>query len=110
MTLAASRTHGNVTKLKRHPSVAKTPRGWGAEFSFPRSGTVNSPTFETGAAAADFSQVPSWKPILDITCVLLSMSLWLPVRAVFNAMDYARFSRTALFFCRSASAIAENAS
>jgi lipopolysaccharide/colanic/teichoic acid biosynthesis glycosyltransferase len=32
-----------------------------------------------GGVAAAFSQVPSWKPILDITCVLLTISLWLPV-------------------------------
>ncbi len=61
MALAASRTHGNVTELESHPSVTKTLWGVG------------------GVAAAAFSQVPSWKPILDITSVLLTISLWLPV-------------------------------
>jgi Bacterial sugar transferase len=69
MALAASWTHGNVTEFERHPWVTKTPRGWGAKFSFPRSGTVNSQTFETGVAAAASSQV-LWLP------VVLFLTLW----------------------------------
>jgi hypothetical protein len=46
MALAAFWTHDNVTELESHSSVTKTPRGWGAEFSFPESGTVNSQRFE----------------------------------------------------------------
>src|ERR1700676_1691723 len=33
----------------------------------------------TGIPSAVSSRVPSWKRILDITCILLSMPLWLPV-------------------------------
>jgi lipopolysaccharide/colanic/teichoic acid biosynthesis glycosyltransferase len=33
----------------------------------------------SGFAIADSSQVPSWKRILDVTCILLSLPLWLPV-------------------------------
>jgi lipopolysaccharide/colanic/teichoic acid biosynthesis glycosyltransferase len=61
MALAASWTLGNLTELESHPSVTKTLRGVG------------------GVAAAASSQVPSWKTILAITCVLLSTPLWLPV-------------------------------
>src|SRR5208337_244778 len=34
---------------------------------------------ETGFTSAASAEVPSWKRILDITCILLSMPLWLPV-------------------------------
>jgi lipopolysaccharide/colanic/teichoic acid biosynthesis glycosyltransferase len=34
---------------------------------------------EIGIAAATSSQVPSWKRILDIVCILLSMPFWLPI-------------------------------
>jgi Bacterial sugar transferase len=70
MTLAASWKHGNVTKLESHPSVTKTPRGWGAEFSFSRSGTVNSQTFATDVATAASSHV-LWLP------VVLLLTLWI---------------------------------
>jgi hypothetical protein len=50
-----------VTELESHPSVTKALTGVG------------------GVAAAAFSQAPSWKPILAITRVLVSMSLWSPV-------------------------------
>ncbi len=33
----------------------------------------------TGIAAAASSEIPSWKRILDILCILLSMPVWLPV-------------------------------
>jgi lipopolysaccharide/colanic/teichoic acid biosynthesis glycosyltransferase len=33
----------------------------------------------TGTATAASAEVPSWKRILDITCILLSIPLWLPV-------------------------------
>jgi hypothetical protein len=42
MGVTASWTHGNVTELESNPSVTKTPRGWGAEFLFPRSPDTNS--------------------------------------------------------------------
>ena len=35
--------------------------------------------FGTGIAMAASAEVPSWKRILDITCILLSTPLWLPV-------------------------------
>ena len=72
MALAASWIHGNVTEFESHSSVTKTPRGWGAEFSFPRSGTVNSQTFGTGVAAAASSQV-LWLP------VVLFLTLWIKI-------------------------------
>src|SRR5271166_1911317 len=34
---------------------------------------------ETGFTSVASTEVPSWKRILDITCILLSMPLWLPV-------------------------------
>ena len=34
---------------------------------------------ETGIAAATSSHVPSWKRILDVVCILLSMPFWLPI-------------------------------
>lgn len=70
MALAASWTHGNVTEFESPPSVTKTPRGWGAEFSFPKSGTPNIKTFATGVAAAASSQV-LWLP------VVLLLALWI---------------------------------
>lgn len=72
MALAAFWTHDNVTELESHSSVTKTPRGWGAEFSFPESGTVNSQRFETGVAAAASSQV-LWLP------VVLFLTLWIKI-------------------------------
>jgi hypothetical protein len=77
MALAASWTHGNVTELKSHPSVTKTPRGWGAELSLPRSGTVNSHTFDTALQRQPLLRSIPVK--LAITCLLLGKPLWLPV-------------------------------
>ena len=34
---------------------------------------------ETGFTSAASAEVPSWKRILDITCILLSLPLWLPI-------------------------------
>jgi lipopolysaccharide/colanic/teichoic acid biosynthesis glycosyltransferase len=33
----------------------------------------------TGVATAASAQIPAWKRILDVACILLSMPLWLPV-------------------------------
>jgi lipopolysaccharide/colanic/teichoic acid biosynthesis glycosyltransferase len=79
MALVASWKHENVTELESKVSAAKTPTCWGAEFSFPQGGPVKTETFETDVAAPASSRVPSWKTILDITCILLSVPLWLPV-------------------------------
>jgi lipopolysaccharide/colanic/teichoic acid biosynthesis glycosyltransferase len=78
MTLTASCTHANVTELKRNPSVNKTTGSRGRQSSFPRSGAVRKQAFANGEAE-DSSRLPSWKTILDVTCILLSMPLWLPV-------------------------------
>jgi lipopolysaccharide/colanic/teichoic acid biosynthesis glycosyltransferase len=69
MTPTASRTHGNVAALESNPSLTKTSEGVNAQFSFPATGP---------ATAASFA-VPTWKTILDLTCILLSTPLWLPV-------------------------------
>jgi lipopolysaccharide/colanic/teichoic acid biosynthesis glycosyltransferase len=79
MELTASWTHGIVTELERSPSINKTPIGRGAGFSCPRSGTVNNQLFETGEPTATGSRIRTWKTILDLTCILLSLPLWLPV-------------------------------
>jgi lipopolysaccharide/colanic/teichoic acid biosynthesis glycosyltransferase len=71
-------THGNVTELDSNPLVTKKPKSWGGEFSS-RRGTVNNQAFEAGVGTAASSQVPSWKTILDITCILFTMPFWLPV-------------------------------
>ena len=75
----APSAHGNVTKLESNPSITKTPRGWATQFSSPSGGSVSHQTFANGAATAASSRVPTWKTILDITCILLSLPLWLPV-------------------------------
>ena len=94
MAKAAPWTHGKVTELERRPSVTKkTLRGCGAEFSFPKSGTVNSQTFETGAATAASSQV-----------------LWLPVVLFLTLWNKITSPGPHCFSAESASAIAENAS
>ena len=79
MALTASRTHSNLTELESNPSATRTPRGWSTEFSFPSCGTDSYQAFETCVAAPASSQVPTWKTILDITCILFSLPLWLPV-------------------------------
>src|SRR5689334_21560300 len=35
--------------------------------------------FGTGMVKAAYSEIPSWKRILDISCILFSLPLWLPV-------------------------------
>jgi exopolysaccharide production protein ExoY len=40
---------------------------------------VNKQAFANGGATGASSQRPSWKTILDVTCILLSMPLWLPL-------------------------------
>jgi exopolysaccharide production protein ExoY len=44
----------------------------------PRQNNANT-LFGTGIAMAPSARIPSWKRILDITCILLSLPLWLPV-------------------------------
>src|SRR6201995_4644844 len=79
MTLTASLTHDNVTAPKSNPSVTMTPRSGVPESSFRRAGTVNKQAFANGEATGASSQGPSWKTILDVICILLSMPLWLPL-------------------------------
>jgi exopolysaccharide production protein ExoY len=74
MTPTASRTHGNVAELESIPSLTKISDGLSDEFTFPGNGAVENHAF----TAASFP-IPSWKPILDLTCILLSMPLWLPL-------------------------------
>jgi lipopolysaccharide/colanic/teichoic acid biosynthesis glycosyltransferase len=57
MTSTASRTHGNVAEFESNPSLTKT----------------------SGSTMAASFPVPCWKTVLDLTCILLSMPLWLPV-------------------------------
>lgn len=96
MTLAASRTHSNL-EIESISSAAKTQRGLGAEFSCPRGGKVNRQEFETGVGTADFPQVPCWKTVLDIACILLSLPLWLPV-VLFLALWIKLVSPGPIFF------------
>jgi len=79
MALTASWTHGNVIKLESNPSLNKAARRLDAELSFRRRGAVHKQVLQPGVVTEDSSQVPSWKTILDITCIILSMPLWLPV-------------------------------
>lgn len=55
--LSASWTHGNATELEiqGNPNVMKTPRGWGAEFSFP----------QTDGNTTAWLHVPIPTPVLD---------------------------------------------
>ena len=69
MALAASRTHGNVTELKRHPSETKTLRGVG------------------GVAAAASSQVPPCKTIFGIHLYFARHAFVVAGRAASNALD-----------------------
>jgi exopolysaccharide production protein ExoY len=39
----------------------------------------SSQVLEPDVATAVSSQIPSWKTILDVTCIMLSMPFWLPV-------------------------------
>jgi lipopolysaccharide/colanic/teichoic acid biosynthesis glycosyltransferase len=83
-------------------------------------GSTNSPSLETGqfkirplppaltTTAATFP-FPSWKTILDLTCILLSMPLWLPVVLVL-ALWIKLASPGPVFSGRKASAIAGNVS
>jgi exopolysaccharide production protein ExoY len=68
-----------VTDLESNPSIAKTAIGQGVEHSFPESGSVKEQQFDNGITAEAASPVPAWKTILDRTCILISLPLWLPV-------------------------------
>jgi lipopolysaccharide/colanic/teichoic acid biosynthesis glycosyltransferase len=50
-------------------------------FEGPSQATENEARrpFENAPSPAASSEVPTWKRILDVTCILLSMPLWLPV-------------------------------
>ena len=79
MTPTASRTHGNVAELECDPSRTKSSEGSSAQFAFHGNGAVENQTLATGPGTAATFAVPAWKTILDLTCILLSMPLWLPV-------------------------------
>jgi lipopolysaccharide/colanic/teichoic acid biosynthesis glycosyltransferase len=68
-----------VAELESNPSLTKTSEGLSAEFSFPGNGAVKNQAFATAPITAASFPVPSWKTILDLTCILLSIPLWLPV-------------------------------
>jgi lipopolysaccharide/colanic/teichoic acid biosynthesis glycosyltransferase len=45
----------------------------------PLTASENSRNVRTGIAIAASTEIPSWKRILDVTCILLTLPLWLPV-------------------------------
>ena len=55
----------------------------------PQHACKNNPNthFGTGIAMAAPAGVPSWKRILDITCILVSMPFWLPILMITRDMD-----------------------
>jgi exopolysaccharide production protein ExoY len=97
MTPTASRTHGNVAEHESNPSLTKTLEGLSAEFSSPENGAVKNAVFATGPITAASFTVPSWKTILDLTCILLSIPLWLPL-ALFLALWIKLASPGPVFF------------
>ena len=68
-----------MAELKSNPSLTKTLEGSSDECSFPGNGAVENQVFATGPTTAATFPFPSWKTILDLTCILISMPLWLPV-------------------------------
>jgi lipopolysaccharide/colanic/teichoic acid biosynthesis glycosyltransferase len=74
----ASKTRGDLAEFERNPSLTKTSEDLSTEFSFPY-GAVKNQVFAIGVATAASFSVPSWKTILDLTCILLSIPLWLPI-------------------------------
>ena len=68
-----------MAELESNPSFTKTSEGLSDQFSIPGNGAVENQAFATGLTTAACFPVPSWKTILDLTCILLSMPLWLPV-------------------------------
>jgi exopolysaccharide production protein ExoY len=79
MALTASWTHGNVIKLDSNASLNKAARRLDAELSFRRRAAIHNRVLQPGVVTEDSPQVPPWKTILDITCIMLSVPLWLPV-------------------------------
>jgi lipopolysaccharide/colanic/teichoic acid biosynthesis glycosyltransferase len=80
----------SVSLIKLSSPDAQVCRDSSAESASPTSTTaliqpldscqgIPKTHFGTGSAAAAAPQAPAWKRILDLTCILLSMPLWLPV-------------------------------
>ena len=68
-----------MAELESIPSLTKISEALSDEFTFPGNGAVENQAFATGPTTAATFPFPSWKTILDLTCILLSMPLWLPV-------------------------------
>ena len=79
MELTASWPQSIVTDLESNPSIAKTAISQGAEHFFPEGGPVKDQRFAPGFTTATACPVPGWKTILDLTCMVISLPLWLPV-------------------------------
>jgi lipopolysaccharide/colanic/teichoic acid biosynthesis glycosyltransferase len=79
MELTASWTNDIATQIESNPPINKAPIGRATGFSSPRSGMVINQAFETGESMTTGPRIPTWKTILDVTCILLSLPLWLPV-------------------------------
>jgi exopolysaccharide production protein ExoY len=86
-----------VAEHESNPSLTKTLEGLSAEFSSPENGAVKNAVFATGPITAASFTVPSWKTILDLTCILLSIPLWLPL-ALFLALWIKLASPGPVFF------------
>jgi lipopolysaccharide/colanic/teichoic acid biosynthesis glycosyltransferase len=61
-----------------HPRTGNGTRGFNQPLISPFAGT-STPVTETETAKPGTVEIPSWKRVLDVTCILLSLPLWLPV-------------------------------
>jgi len=71
--------NGAVEGDAQTPSAEFGNRTMAFDQTLHPSKNTSKTLFGTGIGVAAFSQSPSWKRILDIACILLSLPLWLPV-------------------------------
>jgi len=73
----------NVWSASAPRSVSSQPETFGGNTGatlIPEAPRSSEPAFEDGKCESDSAgEIPLWKRVLDLTCILLSLPLWLPI-------------------------------
>ncbi len=61
------------------PHVGRATKGGSLPYGSSKGNGANAPRITSDFPAASAHRVPVWKSALDITCILLTLPIWLPV-------------------------------
>jgi exopolysaccharide production protein ExoY len=64
------------------PHVGRATKGGSLPDNCSNGNGVKAPRVTSDSSAASVNRVPGWKNVLDITCILLALPIWLPLMIV----------------------------